>query len=138
MLFDEIIGSATFEGKEPATKAHGWIDNNEKNEWDVWTTYIQDKENTIWVAKLKIANTTNGEKVLYDVHPIGKVGQGRTLPTIPTDDKILHDTPESQEKLSDREIAGISNNDYAKMYNHFGSTKNYDVAGYRCDNSIIN
>lgn len=103
MLINEIIGSATFKGKEPATKAHGWLDNNGKNEWDVWTTYIQDKENTIWVAKLKIANITNGEKVLYDVHPIEKVGQGRTLPTILTDNKIPQDITESQEKLSDRD-----------------------------------
>ena len=105
MLIDEIIGSATFKGKEPATKAHGWLDNNGKNEWDVWTTYIQDKENTIWEAKLKVANTTNGEKVLYDVHPIEKVGQGRTLPTIPTNEKIPQDTTESQELFSDRDQA---------------------------------
>ena len=108
MLIDEIIGSATFKGKEPATKAHGWLDNNGKNEWDVWATYIQDKENTIWVAKLKIANTTNGEKVLYDVHPIEKVGRGRTLPTIPTDDTISQPTPESQEKFSDRDPDAIT------------------------------
>ena len=128
-LIDESIGSAKFIEKEPATKTHGWLDNNGKNEWDAWITYIQDKENTIWVAKLKIANTTNGEKVLYDVHPIEKVGRGRTLPTIPTDDKIPQDTTESQEKHSDREIADIANNDYLKMNNHFDSTKNYDVAG---------
>ena len=105
MLIDEIIGSATFIEKESATKAHGWLDNNGKNEWDVWTAYIQDKENTIWVAKLKIANTTNGEKVLYDVHPIEKVGQGRTLPTIPTKNKIPQDITKSQEKLSDRDYS---------------------------------
>lgn len=56
------------------------------------------------MAKLKIANTTNGEKVLYDVHPIEKVGQGRTLPTIPTDNKIPQDITERQEKISDRVI----------------------------------
>ena len=50
------------------------------------------------MAKLKIANTTNGEKVLYDVHPIEKVGQGRTLPTIPTNKNIPQDITESQEE----------------------------------------
>ena len=79
ILIDEIINSATFKGKEPANHTHDWLDNKGKNEWDVWTTYIQDKENTIWEAKLKVANTTNGEKILYDVYPIEKVGRGRTM-----------------------------------------------------------
>lgn len=38
---------------------------------------------------------------------------------------------------SDREVTDISNNDYRKMYNHFGSTKNYDVAGYMLGNGIM-
>lgn len=45
---------------------------------------------------------------MYDVHPIEKVGQGRTLPTIPTNNKIPQDITESQEKLSDRDIAYMS------------------------------
>ena len=102
ILIDEIISAATFKEKEPAKHNHGWLDNKGKNEWDVWTTYIQDKENTIWEAKLKIANTTNGEKVLYDVHPIEKVGPGRTMPEKPTEDKIPQDTKESQDLFSER------------------------------------
>ncbi|MBQ5717169.1 MAG: hypothetical protein IIV63_05280, partial [Clostridia bacterium] len=90
--------AATFKEQEPAKHNHGWLDNNGQNEWDVWTTYIQDKENTIWEAKLKVTNTTNGEKVLYDVHPIEKVGPGRTMPEKPTENKIPQDTTESQEQ----------------------------------------
>ena len=51
------------------------MDNDGKNPWDYWTTYIQDKNGTIWKANLNIANTANGEKILYDVDPIKKVGQ---------------------------------------------------------------
>ena len=105
ILIDEIISAATFKEQEPAKHNHGWLDNNGQNEWDVWTTYIQDKENTIWEAKLKVTNTTNGEKVLYDVHPIEKVGPGRTMPEKPTENKIPQDTTESQELFSDRDKA---------------------------------
>ena len=106
ILIDEIISAATFKEQEPAKHNHGWLDNNGKNEWDIWTTYIQDKENTIWEAKLKIANTTNGEKVLYDVYPIEKVGPGRTMPEKPTEDKIPQNTTESQDLFSERDSNG--------------------------------
>lgn len=39
--------------------------------------------------------------------------------------------------FSEREIVDISNNDYVKMYHHFGSTKNYDVAGYMLGNGVM-
>ena len=38
---------------------------------------------------------------------------------------------------SDRKIVDIPNNKYAEMYHHFGSTKNYDVAGYMLGNGIM-
>ena len=40
ILIDEIISAATFKEPEPAKHKHGWLDNNGKNEWDVWTTHI--------------------------------------------------------------------------------------------------
>ena len=40
-------------------------------------------------------------------------------------------------KFSDREVEEISNSDYVKMYNHFGSTKNYNVAGYMLQNGVM-
>lgn len=40
---------------------------------------IQDKNNTVWEATLKIAYSANGEKILYDIDPIKMVEQaGKT------------------------------------------------------------
>lgn len=72
-LVDELIFTARQGEPEAARHPHDWVDNNGANDWDVWTTYIQDKENTVWEAKLRIANSTNGEKILYEIHPIEKV-----------------------------------------------------------------
>ena len=48
---------------------------NGKNDWQYWTTYIQDKNNTVWKATLNVAESANGVKYLYDISPIKKVGQ---------------------------------------------------------------
>ena len=47
---------------------------NGKNDWQYWTTYIQDKNNTVWEATLNVAESANGVKYLYDIDPIKKVG----------------------------------------------------------------
>ena len=49
--------------------------HNGKNDWQYWTTYIQDKNNTVWEATLNVAESANGVKYLYDIDPIEKVGQ---------------------------------------------------------------
>ena len=72
-LIDELIVTANYTKSENARHKHGWLDNDGKNTWDVWTTYLQDKENTVWKANLQIANSVNGEKILYEIHPIEKV-----------------------------------------------------------------
>ncbi len=44
----------------------------------------------------------------------------------------------SDENLfSERDIVDIPNNKYVEMYHHFGSTKNYDVAGYMLGNGAM-
>ena len=48
--------------------------HNGKNDWQYWTTYIQDKNNTVWEATLNVAESANGVKYLYDIDPIKKVG----------------------------------------------------------------
>jgi len=131
---DEVIGAANFKEKEPAIHPHGWLDNNGKNEWEIWTTYIQDKENTIWEAKLKIANTTNGEKVLYDVYPIEMVEQVGTMTTSTTDERIPQDI-DSVKQNSDilqsaRDVKPIAEEEYKSLEKHFGTTGNFRVAGY--------
>ena len=49
--------------------------HNGKNDWQYWTTYIQDKNNTVWEATLNVTESANGVKYLYDIDPIEKVGQ---------------------------------------------------------------
>lgn len=88
VLADELIVTAKYgESKSPAYP-HGWLDNNGNNDWEYWTTYIQDKNNTIWQATLNIANAADGQKILYDISPIKKVGRSAKSDTNPTDDSI--------------------------------------------------
>ena len=44
-LIDELIISAKKTNTEASKYSHGWLDNDGKNDWDYWTTYIQDKKN---------------------------------------------------------------------------------------------
>ena len=44
-------------------------------------------------AKLKVANSQNGDKVLYEVYPIEKVGQDETLSKSTTKSRIQQPTP---------------------------------------------
>ena len=103
-LVDELILASTYSGTEPATHPHDWVDNNGANDWDVWNTYIQDKKNTVWEAKLRIANSANGEKILYDIFPINKVEEAQTMGTATTIDKVTHPDP-NVKKFSDRDLA---------------------------------
>lgn len=75
VLVDELIEAANFDKSKAPEYSHGWLDNNGKNNWDYWTTFVQDRNGTIWEATLNIANAANGEKILYDINPIKKVGQ---------------------------------------------------------------
>ena len=75
VLADELITTARHGKDTPARYPHGWLDNNGKNDWAEWKTYIQDKENTVWEATLHIATAADGEKILYDIDPIKKAGQ---------------------------------------------------------------
>ena len=81
-LIDELVLTSTTSGtKDPAKHPHDWIDNNGKNDWEKWTANIVDKNNTVWEAELNIATSANGEKLLYDIDPIKKVGQAGTSAT---------------------------------------------------------
>lgn len=81
VLLDELIETASFDKSKTPTYSHGWLDDNGKNNWDYWTTYVQDKNGTIWDVTLNIANATDGRKILYDIGPIKKVGQSIELDT---------------------------------------------------------
>lgn len=78
--------------------------NYGQNDWDYWTVFIQEKNNSVWEATLNIANTANGEKILYDIDPIKMVeGPVESVPAT-TNNSISDSNAKSQEKFSDRVI----------------------------------
>ncbi len=74
-LIDELIATAEYQSQKQPNYSHGWLDGNGQNNWEYWQTYVQDKSGDVWQATLNIANAETGEKILYDVNPIKKVGQ---------------------------------------------------------------
>ena len=100
--------------------------HNGKNDWQYWTTYIQDKNNTVWEATLNVAESANGVKYLYDISPIKKVGppvkssssttfvgQPVKSGTSTTGDIVAQNQTESQAQirsstLSDRDVLRIA------------------------------
>ena len=126
VLADELIATSQYEGRKKAGYPHDWLDNNGKNDWQYWTTYIQDKNNTVWKATLNVAESANGVKYLYDIDPIEKVGQsvksdtsttsvGQSVKsdTSTTGDIVAQSQTESQAQirsstLSDRDVLRIA------------------------------
>ena len=69
VLADELIATSQYKRPRKAKYPHGWLDNNGKNDWQYWTTYIQDKNNTVWEATLNVAESgtsTTGDIVAQD------------------------------------------------------------------------
>ena len=126
VLADELIATSQYNRPRKAKYPHGWLDNNGKNDWQYWTTYIQDKNNTVWEATLNVAESANGVKYLYDIDPIEKVGQsvksdtsttsvGQSVKsdTSTTGDIVAQNQTESQAQirsstLSDRDVLRIA------------------------------
>ena len=126
VLADELIATSRYKDRAKAKYPHDWLDNNGKNDWQYWTTYIQDKNNTVWKATLNVAESANGVKYLYDIDPIEKVGQsvksdtsttsvGQSVKsdTSTTGDIVAQDQTESQAQirsstLSDRDVLRIA------------------------------
>ena len=126
VLADELIATSRYDGRKKAGYPHDWLDNNGKNDWQYWTTYIQDKNNTVWEATLNVAESANGVKYLYDIDPIEKVGQsvksdtsttsvGQSVKsdTSTTGDIVAQSQTESQAQirsstLSDRDVLRIA------------------------------
>lgn len=76
-LVDELVTTSSFSKEEKARHPHGWLDNDGKNRWERWTTYLQDKNNTVWEASLRIATAEDGTKYLYDIDPINEIKKMR-------------------------------------------------------------
>ena len=113
VLADELIATSRYDGRKKAGYPHDWLDNNGKNDWQYWTTYIQDKNNTVWEATLNVAESANGVKYLYDINPIKKVGQSVKSDTSTTGDIVAQNQTESQAQirsstLSDRDVLRIA------------------------------
>lgn len=113
VLADELIATSRYKDRAKAKYPHDWLDNNGKNDWQYWTTYIQDKNNTVWKATLNVAESANGVKYLYDISPIKKVGQSVKSDTSTTGDIVAQNQTESQAQirsstLSDRDVLRIA------------------------------
>ena len=118
VLIDELIANAKFEHPSKAKHKHGWLDNDGKNDWDIWTVYIQEKNKTVWEATLNIANTSNGEKILYDIDPIKMVEQASKSATSTTINNISqpgtivnNNSMQNSEKNTKTKQFSISNNE---------------------------
>ena len=88
-----MFDAARYVGNEPARHPHDWVDNNGQNDWDIWETYLQEKNNTVWKAKLRIANSINGEKILYKIFPTEKVEEAQAMGTTTTNPNVAQPTP---------------------------------------------
>ena len=95
ILIDELIDTAQYAGSEPPKPGeyHAWLDNYGANDWEYWTTYVQDKNNAVWEVRLNVATTADGEKILYDLDPIiEKTGQAVTKATSTVNNSIQDDS----------------------------------------------
>ena len=125
VLVDELIVSSKFDRNSPAKYSHGNLDDNGKNSWEYWTTYIQDKNNTIWEATLNVANSADGRKILYDISPIKKVGRSVKSDSLPTNQIIADDSTNVNTQHS---LSSISNSFYG---NSEMSTTEFLESDYR-------
>lgn len=107
VLADELITAARHGQDSAAKYPHGWLDNDGKNDWAEWKTYIQDKENTVWVATLHIATSASGEKFLYDIGPIKKAGQSGNSDTSTAGHIIAKREATVKQKLSVDDADGL-------------------------------
>ena len=135
VLADELILTAKYEDRKAPMYPHGWLDNNGKNNWEYWTTYIQDKNNTIWQATLNIATTADGEKILYDVSPIKKAGRSVKSDTLPADNSIspLPENVNTQFSVSsngDSEKLSVSDSDSKSGVEYDKTSESYSPIKY--------
>ena len=73
VLSDELIETSSFDKKSTPVHTHDWLDNNGKNDFDLWTVVLQRKDKSVWTATLNIANAIDGRKNLYDSSKIKMV-----------------------------------------------------------------
>ncbi len=96
VFVDELITNANYDSSKSPNYSHDWLDNYGKNDWEYWKVYLQEKNKTVWEATLNVANTANGDKILYDIDPIKKVEEGIKSPSTTTVNSI----PETSQKVN--------------------------------------
>ena len=129
-LIDELVTTSQQSGKAPAKHPHGWLDDNGKNDWEAWTTYLKDKNNTIWEATLHVATTANGDKYLYDISPIKMVEQSGNSDTSTTTDMI----PQSDTAVNNYSMQN-SAEDAGGSYSLMGDHRGNGYDGYSMSNN---
>ena len=123
------------------------VDQNKKFTYIEYSSEVDGKE---IVVKLAIKKSPQKNKFwVHSIYTIENVSDspastndGTEAGHITADSKGIITQPdaivkEKVEKNSLRNVEPIENNDYVKMYHHFGSTKNYDVAGYMLGNGVM-
>ena len=107
LLVDELFANAKYDTSGHPKHPHGWLDNNGNNDYDYWKVYVQEKNKAVWEAILLIANTSNGEKILYDINPIKMVeGSGKESVQTSTDNNIPQTSKIVKKQNSDRDSEG--------------------------------
>lgn len=107
VLADELVSAARYKKSRPANYPHGWLDDNGRNEWAEWKTYIQDKENSVWEATLHIATSATGEKFLYDIDPTKMAEQSGNSDTSTANTSIPADGENVKPKMSLKATAEV-------------------------------
>nr|DAQ52700.1 MAG TPA: hypothetical protein [Caudoviricetes sp.] len=131
VLADELVSAARYKKSRPANYPHGWLDDNGRNEWAEWKTYIQDKENSVWEATLHIATSATGEKFLYDIDPIKMAEQSGNSDTSTANTSIPNDGENVNRKFSLKTYSAEEIKQHAKdAKDFFGKTYNWNETGY--------
>ena len=107
ILADEMIANAKYDSSKAPDYSHGWLDNYGQNDWEYWKVHIQEQNGTVWEATLNIANSVNGEKILYDIDPIKKVEGAVKSASNSTNDSINQNIGSSQVQYSERDNVSV-------------------------------
>lgn len=114
VLSNELISASNYEDSTPARYSHGWLDDDGKNNWEKRTVFIQEKNNSVWEATLHIANTRNGEKILYDIDPIKTAERSRKLDTTSATNSI-HQSEAKSQQISEKNNEKSVIDDFGKI-----------------------
>ena len=109
-LIDEVLRNAQYKDEAPAKHSHEWLDDNGKNPWQGWRTYMQEPNGTVYEAILHITTADNGELFLYDITPkkiqeAGQSGSSDTGPNLSGEQSGNSDTDLSKTKIAQTEVS---------------------------------